>query len=417
MNKKRKIITALADLKQDIAGPIPVEIVSKWTKSEKKDGDQVKILGPYERSGFVVSSDSSGLSRLTSERSLFEVMKIVSEPKEVIYNLGCEIGGYGVGVWAADNSQMFYPDERVGVEKLIDTMAAAQKVIHKGPLQVGMAVHRGKFWEIGGGMFGEDADMVELVAEDFTSAKEIVVSGAVRKAWDEARHELLALREDLGHFNEPFYSLDYDDLGQHYHKVQLPSHADLSEKHFYPFPFTSDFFLAMKGMGSDELALEKMQKYFSEKVVLLVKVYHKKMRFLLDQLTDWVVVNAILNEIVVRYDVELVKSNGDLAIFVADKDSEAVELAEDILLSMKESDDKVSIGLARGDVLVFDLDDDGRDIAGGPVNVASKVSEDIEDENSLYVEESVKVPLHHLKNYEGFELEKSGVVLKGVRFL
>ena len=97
MNKKQKIITSLADLKQDIAGPIPVEIVSKWTKSSRTEEDQVGILKPYERRGYVVSSDSSGLSRLTAERTLFDVMKIVSEPKEVIFQLGREIGGYGVG--------------------------------------------------------------------------------------------------------------------------------------------------------------------------------------------------------------------------------------------------------------------------------------------------------------------------------
>lgn len=417
MNKKRKIITSLSDLKQDIAGPIPVEIVSEWVKSGHAAGDQTRILTPYEREGYVVSSDSSGLSRLTAERSLFEVMRIVSEPKEIIFQLGRGIGGRGVGVWAADNSQMFYPDETVEVGRLIDTMSAAQKLIHRGPLQVGMAIHKGRFWEIGGGMFGEDADLVEAVAEDFTSAKEIVLSESVRELWDESQHELLALREDLGHFEKAFYSLDYDDLGNFSHEIVLPTYEELTEEHFYPFPFTQEFFLAMKSMQESEASMERMQKYYSVKTVLLIKVYHQKMRFLLDQLTDWVVVNAILNEIAVKYDVELVKSNGDLAIFVAESDAEAVDLAEEVLLSMKDSEDKVSIGLARGDVLVFDLDGGGRDIAGGPVNVASKVSEDINDKNSLYVEASVKVPLSHLPHYEEFEISKSGVILKGLNYL
>lgn len=417
MNKKRKIITSLADLKQDIAGPIPVEIISEWVKSEHDEGEQMRILRPYKRDGYVVSADSSGLSRLTAERSLFEVMKIVSEPKEIIFNLGRGIGGRGVGVWAADNSQMFYPDETVEVGRLIDTMSAAQKIIHRGLLQVGMAIHRGTFWEIGEGMFGEDADLVEAVAEDFTSAKEIVLSDAVRREWDSAQHELLSLREDLGDFGEKFYSLDYDDLGNFAHEILLPTYEELTEEHFYPFPFTREFFLAMKSMHESEASLERMKKYYSGKTVLLIKVYHKKMRYLLDQLTDWVVVNAILNEIAVKYDVELVKSNGDLAIFVAECDAEVVSLAEEVLLSMKDSEDKVSIGLARGDVLVFDLDGGGRDIAGGAVNVASKVSEDIEDENSLYVEASVEVPLSHMQHYEEFEISKSGVILKGLRYL
>lgn len=244
-----------------------------------------------------------------------------------------------------------------------------------------------------------------------------MLSDAVRREWDSAQHELLSLREDLGDFGEKFYSLDYDDLGNFAHEILLPTYEELTEEHFYPFPFTREFFLAMKSMHESEASLERMKKYYSGKTVLLIKVYHKKMRYLLDQLTDWVVVNAILNEIAVKYDVELVKSNGDLAIFVAECDAEVVSLAEEVLLSMKDSEDKVSIGLARGDVLVFDLDGGGRDIAGGAVNVASKVSEDIEDENSLYVEASVEVPLSHMQHYEEFEISKSGVILKGLRYL
>jgi len=148
----------------------------------------------------------------------------------------------------------------------------------------------------------------------------------------------------------------------------------------------------------------------------LVKVYHKKTRLLLDQLTDWVVVNAILNEIVVKYDVELIKSNGDLGIFVANDDKEAVELAEEILSDIRKGTDQVSIGLARGEVLLFNLDGGGRDIAGGAVNIASKIAEDIPDRNSLYIDSSVSIPGHHLHKYEEYALEKSHVLLKGWKF-
>lgn len=418
MDKKRKIIAALADLKQEIAGPIPVDIVSQWTKGQKTPHQQKIILQPFERHGYLVSTDSSGLARLTAERSLLEVMKIVSEPKEVIYHLGREIGGKGVGVWAADNSEMFYPSEKISAQQVLDSMAAAQKVIHRGPLQVGMAMHRGNYWEIGQGMFGEDAEMLELVAEDFTEAKEIVVSETFKADLHEEKHVYLSKREDLGNFKTDFFSVDYDDFGQAYAQFVPPSVEQLvTAEHFYPFPFDRAFFLALKQWGQATGHEDVLQSYFSQKTVLLIKVYHQKMRLLLDQLTDWVVVNAILNEIAVKYDVSLVKSNGDLAIFVADRDSEAVELAEDVLTSMKDSEDKVSIGLSRGEVMLFDLEGGGRDIAGGPVNVASKISEDIQDQNSLYVEASVEVPLHHRAHYESFALEKSGVTLEGLRYL
>jgi len=134
---------------------------------------------------------------------------------------------------------------------------------------------------------------------------------------------------------------------------------------------------------------------------------------LLNQLTDWVVVNAILNEIAVKYDVQLIKSNGDLAIFVTDQPNEALELAEEVFLSMSVSDDKVSIGLSRGEVLIFNLESGAKDIAGGPINVASKISEDLDEQNTLYVEKSVIIPAHRAHKYEDFVVEKSGVILAG----
>jgi hypothetical protein len=160
-----------------------------------------------------------------------------------------------------------------------------------------------------------------------------------------------------------------------------------------------------------------LQSYFRQKIVMLVKVYHQKTRLLLDQLTDWVVVNAILSEMAVKYDLQTVKSNGDLAIFVTDEVNEALGLAEEILTSMAASEDRVSIGLAAGEVMLFDLAGGaGRDIAGGPVNIASKISEDIPDQDSLYVDSSIAIPAHHLSKYEKYRLEKSGVVLEGRRF-
>ena len=183
-------------------------------------------------------------------------------------------------------------------------------------------------------------------------------------------------------------------------------------ENFYPFPFSSDFFLAMKRNNQAEL-----ESFYKNKVVIMIKNYHHKERLLLQELTDWVVVNAVWMEIAQKYDVEVVKSNGDLGIFVADRDSEAVEFAEDLLLSSRSGNDRVSIGLCRGDVLLFKLDGDaGKDIAGGAVNIASKISEDVEGNDTFYVESSVQIPSHHLSKFENFAIEKSKVVIAGQRY-
>jgi hypothetical protein len=359
MERKRKIIAALADLKQEIAGVVPVDIISKWQRVSKTSEQQDEILKPYERQGYLVSTDSAGLSALTTERPLLEVMKIVSEPKEVIYALGSGIGGKGVGIWAADNSQMFYDAGQVEAEELLGTMVAAQKIISEGVLQVGMGIHAGTFWQIGQGMFGKEADLLEEVAENCTSAREIVISESFKNKLADLDAKVLVPREDLTNLKQKFFSVNYDRLGAKHRDFSIGN--DLVNRNFYPFPFSAGFFLKLKELGQSLDAEKELQKYFQNKVVILIKVYHRKNSLLLDELTDWVVMNALINEVSTRYEVKSVKSNGELGIFVADSDREAVEFSEELLTVMRSGNDLVSIGLARGDVLLFDLDGGGMD--------------------------------------------------------
>lgn len=414
MNLKRKIITSLADLRQDYAGTVPVDIVKKWVNSQKNDQAQEEVLRPYEKIGYLVSTDSAGLSRLTSERSLLEVMKIVSEPKEIIFEMGKKIGGRGVGIWAADNSEMFYEHKDVDAVTLLNTMASAQKIINQGLLQVGMGIHKATFWEIGLNMFGKEAELLGVVAENFTEGKEILISEAVKNELNNDWHDKLSYREDLKEFERGFYTLNYNDLGDAFENFILPDFSKLEKGQLYPLPFSRQFFLMLKQMGVNRDAELALQNLYQNKIVILVKVHHKEEKLLLDQLTDWVVVNAIIHEVADKYNVELIKSNGDLGIFIADSDSEAIEFAEDLFDTLNRGNDQVAIGVCRGDVLIFDLDDGGRDIAGGAVNVASKISEDISDKNALYIEKSVKLPINHHHKYTEFSMNKSNVVIEGV---
>ncbi|MCC7432911.1 adenylate/guanylate cyclase domain-containing protein [Candidatus Peregrinibacteria bacterium] len=411
MDRKRKIIAALADLKQEIAGVIPVDLISLWQKSLRNAAAERSILRLHEKVGFMVNTDSAGLSKLTAQKSLLEVMRIVSQPKEIIYGIGRQIGGRGIGVWAADNTQMFYQD--IGIDELLEAMIAAQKQVSLGPLKVGMGIHHGVYWEIGQGMFGVDAELIDEVAEEHTAGGEIVLSD---KCFDDSSLQKwqtsLFKRGDLDeHFQKDFWSFNYEKFSGKEFEVDLNA-----EDLIYPLPFDRKFYQALRQMEKSADARNVLEEFFANKVVVLVKIYHNKANFLLDQLTDWVVMNAFTAEIAERYAVETIKSNGDLGIFVADSDSEAVQFAEDVLLSMVRSEDRVSIGLARGDILLFNLEGGGKDLAGGAVNIASKISEDVPGHNTLYVEESVQIPEVQRNKFEAFAMDKSGVVIRGNKY-
>src|SRR6187402_792191 len=104
-----RIIPALADLTQDIAGPVPLDLLYSWATGEQDDARAEELLAPFRVEGTVVSTDTSGLSRMTTERDLLDVLCLISEPKQIVHSIGLEIGGRPIGLWVADNTQMFYP--------------------------------------------------------------------------------------------------------------------------------------------------------------------------------------------------------------------------------------------------------------------------------------------------------------------
>src|SRR3954469_860406 len=76
-----KVIPALANLTQDIAGPVPVRLLQDWAKGEQNLDAAQTLLNSFRIMGTVVTTDSSGLSKVTREMDLLEVVQWISDPK------------------------------------------------------------------------------------------------------------------------------------------------------------------------------------------------------------------------------------------------------------------------------------------------------------------------------------------------
>jgi hypothetical protein len=156
------------DVTQDIGRTLPVDLIERWTKAPQSVDSARRLLEPNRREGTVVSSDSAGLTRMTERKGVLEMLALIDRPKQLIHSYGAALGGEAVGIWAADNTEMFYPAE-VKADELVSMLLTVQdRIGQQCEVQVGLAAHRGQFFSLGGGLYGVDADRVETVAENYT---------------------------------------------------------------------------------------------------------------------------------------------------------------------------------------------------------------------------------------------------------
>ena len=396
---KNFIKPALADLKQDIAGPIPVDLIGAWLGSEQDAAAHERILDPYKRVGTIVCSDAAGLSKLSAGRPPIEIMKLVSEPKEIIYSYGSAIGGKAAGIWAADNTQMFY-EEAIDLQDVVTQMVAAQHAFKDMLVKVGIGIHSGIAYEIGGGLYGEDADTIEEFTEEKSEGNDVLVSPRVKEQ----------LRDPFVSFesHHEMFRLDYTDL-----HLEGVKGSDV----YYPAPFDRRFHNALFGLQLDNPdSLETLHKErVHETSIVLFRIFSQPQARLLDTFAKNMTANTLIHQTVGNYKARLVKSNGVLAIISCEQEGDGVDLAIALHKVAKENSYIANVGVCRGETLIFDLENGSSDLAGGPVNIASKIAEDIDARGVLSFEASVA---DHAKRHgfkKPFSVIQSGVEITGVR--
>jgi class 3 adenylate cyclase len=141
---------------------------------------------------------------------------------------------------------------------------------------------------------------------------------------------------------------------------------------------------------------------------------------LLDAFTELAVVDALIRRTVERLGGDLVKSNGAIAIALFERDADAVQFALALEEELSANAPDARIAVARGEVFVFDLDRadasaPAHEIAGDPVNIASKLAED-SALTGILVDRSVSLPpLASRYATERYSLRLGAIALDGVR--
>lgn len=410
-----KIIPALADLTQDIAGQLPLELLQTWATGNQNADEATKLLDRYRITGTVVSSDTAGLSRLTEERDLLDVLALVSAPKQVLHGVGVAVGGRAIGVWTADNTEMFYPAS-VSAELVVDAMAETQtRIAASGDLRIGMCAHRGEFFEVGGGLYGHDAEAVERLAEDWAGPGVVLVTRAIMDQLGAADRAGFTPRVELAEIHAPgVFELS---------AARALPHLRADEQ-IYPYPFPEEFFTLLESLRDTDQpeALRKRiyDAYLRERVIVFVsKSGTEEESSPLETLLDGFVSNALM-ETVLKVGMEagdhVAGVGGGLGILTFDTTREAIDFASAARARFADNGVTVKIGIDRGPVLEFSTQGRHSGISGDPVNIASKLSEDTGTGGRIRVSTRALQGLAAPPDAQPFEVMVSRITLTGVEF-
>jgi len=369
------------DLPLGAGETLPLDIIERWTRGAQTRENALAILAPHTLHGTVVSTDGAGLTRLTRERPLVQILAMISRPKELVHAWGVAIGGRPLGVWAADNTEMYYPPDVSAARLLGVLLGTLDQIAAECEISIGLCAHRGSFYVLGNGVYGPDADRVEVVAEEYTGGGELLVTDTLAATLAAPGAFTFAARPDLA-----------SRFGTILRVTGGPRATDVTPTDFkYPLPYSDGFYQGLSSYTRTRRDSLMPKPEYEERAIVLLQREREE--------TDVPEV-AVLNDLALaaamtRIGATLlrdlhgteIKTSGLISIYAFSDCAEAVQFAESFRTALKSQGIACRIGVDVGQILEFDLGSGARDLAGSPVNIASKLAEDVGEFGRIYVTE------------------------------
>jgi hypothetical protein len=399
------------DLSQDIVEYVPSEIIENWLGTKRTSLNARKILKQNQVEGTLVSTDTSGLSKLSMQKDLIEVLAIINKPKELVYSYGKSIGGRAVGIWAADNTQMFYPST-IKIDTILSMLIDLQREIAKTcKVKIGIGVHTGKFYDVGNGMYGPESNFIENIAENFVEGGEIAVSEKSVGLIKNKNAFSFSERKDL-----------VSEFGKVYRLNKGPKAKRLSKIDYnYPIPFSREFQNDIRELHESK-GLKKLnqlrEKYIKEKVIVLIERERFEAKsyetVILNDFSLYGIMSKIALKLLIDYEGKRIKTIDNLGIYAFSDPEEAMEFTEHFKFDLGGYNLRCKAGISKGEVIIFDLPSGKRDIAGSPINIISKIVQDNGQLDKIYLTEEIINEFKAEKSdlFKPISFEASGVKIK-----
>lgn len=394
------------DLPAGAGEALPLEVIAAWTRSDQTVDAARELLGPFTLRGTVVTSDAAGLTRLTQERSLIEILAMVSRPKELVHAYGRAIGGVPIGTWAADNTAMFYADGIAADHILGMLLTLVDRVKEECEVGIGLAAHHGTFYELARGLHGPDADRVELIAEDHTEAGELVVTDSLAALLPPGAFALRQ-RADLA----PLF-------GTVFRITDGPRREGLAVSDFkYPLPFTDEFFTGLAQFQRTRRTSVVPRPAYRDVAIVMVEREHEDQDVpevaALNDLALAAAVKRVGNSLLRGREGTEIKTSGRSSLYLFDAAAEALAFALALRDALAKEQVQLAIGVDVGRVLLFELGPGLRDVAGAPVNGAAKLAQDAGEFGTIQLTRAAATQAG-LEGGESRQVTAGGVTIESV---
>jgi hypothetical protein len=255
-------------------------------------------------------------------------------------------------------------------------------------IKIGIGAHWGEYYSLGGGLYGFEADAIEEIAENETEGGEIVISQAIYDRLPAHHGFTVEKRTDLG-----------DDIGTMYRVLDGKRLSGVRpHEQRYPIPYSEDFYtdlIAYQSRTNDDAFTRQLaEKYLQHKVVVLIDRENREGQVHEVSMFNHLSFSALMKDIGLRLlpadAAAEIKVTGSLGIYVFNDAAAALGFARRFRQEFDKYDIACRVGIDAGDVLIFDLPAGGKDIAGNPVNIASKMSQDKGAFGKLYLSAAMK---------------------------
>lgn len=380
MTKKRTTPPPPQNREEDVAGPLPRELLAEWRASSRSEARAWELLKPALVEGTVLSGDGSRITALSQELDPVELAARVDRTKRVVHALATAAGGRAPGAsWSADNFQLIFP-AHAPVEFVIGVALESHRRLapDERAIRICLAIHRGRFFELGGGLYGEDASLVEWIAEDSAQAGETLITRSAFDALRPSTRLATARRTDLDHL-----AMEVRRISP---TASLPVPlAMASNAGTYPLPFSPHFHESLREIDNPETwparRASLLETYTVERTVVMAELCAPigilPYDILEAGLRDARIVMSVAR--LLPEGGEVIENFGSYMLATFLDPRMAIEFACRLGRHLFDNNLQVQIGLDRGPVLLVPAEEpDGYwNVLGRPVYIASKLCHEL----------------------------------------